>query len=81
MAEKLKKDIREKFDDDENKRLILIIILNRVLQTDNSPARKTQKQISKKCNCTIKKVIAFERFICTKLSEKSHVLMVLLSHN
>lgn len=57
------------------------IILNRILQTDKSPLRKTLSQIAKKHNCSVQTVVRSEQFIMQKLREKVNVLKILISIN
>ena len=57
------------------------IILNRILQTDRSPLRKTHTQIAKKHNCSVKTVVRSEQFIMQKLCEKVNVLSILININ
>ena len=55
------------------------IILNRILQTNSSPAYKTRKQIAVKFKCDVSKVIRLEHFIIDKLKNKIAVLKILLT--
>ena len=55
------------------------IILNRILQTNKSPARKTHKQLAEKFSCDVSKVVRVEHFILDKLKSKIAVLKILLT--
>ena len=68
-----------KYGDHENMRLCVTILLNRILQTEKSSARKTHKQIAIKHKCTLQKVELAEQFINLKLSEKISILKVILN--
>lgn len=63
----------------EDMQLSTVIILNRILQTKKSPARKTHKQIAEKCKCDVSKVVRVEHFIFGKLTNKIAVLKILLA--
>lgn len=55
------------------------IILNRILQTNNSPGYKTHDQLAKKFYCDVTKVVRLEHFIVDKLKSKIAVLKILLT--
>ena len=57
------------------------LLLNRILQTDKSPARKTQKQIATKCKCGVQKVVRAEQIICELLLNKVNGLKILTKIN
>lgn len=64
--------------DSKNMQLATTILLNRILQTSKSPARKSRKEIAIKYSCSADKVGRAERYILEKLSTKIAVLKILL---
>lgn len=73
IEQNLKKEMQKKG------KIITAILLNRILQTAKSPARKTQDQLAKKLNCDVKTVARAELFICQKLIEKVSILEILIN--
>lgn len=60
-------------------KIITAILLNRILQTAKSPARKTHKQLAEKLKCSVPTVGRAELFICHKLAEKVSILEILIN--
>lgn len=62
----------------ENLLIANALLLNRILQPDNSSARKTQKKIALKFSCSVTRVSRIEQNIMTILREKVNVLNLLI---
>ena len=58
--------------------IIRILLLNRILLSEKSPARKTHIQIAKKLNCDLRLVGRAESFILDSLKGKIAVLEILI---
>jgi hypothetical protein len=69
----------KKLEKINNAEIVNTILLNRILQTEKSPARKTQSQIAKKCKCDVRKVVRAEQIICELLRKKVSVLSILIN--
>jgi len=75
IEQNLKKEVQKKG------KIITAILLNRILQTSKSPARKSQKQLAVKLHCDVKVVGRAEMFICQRLRDKVSILEILININ
>lgn len=62
-------------------KILQSILLNRILQTDNSAMKKTVEQLAVKHKCSMRKIMLVEQHARQKLADRVGILTIIINTN